>query len=89
MSCFIIVYDLKNGSSEDYSELHEKIKSYGTWAKISESCWAIVTDGQSTDVRDNLKSCLDVNDRLFVTKSSGIAAWSNVICKSEWLKDNL
>jgi hypothetical protein len=60
-----------------------------TWAKITESCWAVVYEGKSTEIRDNLKKDLGKGDRLFVIKSSGIAAWSNTICKSEWLKDNL
>ncbi len=89
MSCYLITYDLKSGSSSDYTDLHEQIKSYGTWAKITESCWAVLSDKKSSEVRDHLKGYLDSGDRLFVAKSSGIAAWSNVICKSEWLKENL
>jgi hypothetical protein len=40
-------------------------------------------------IRDNLKSQMDGNDRLFVIKSGVEAAWSNAICKNQWLKENL
>lgn len=89
MNCYLITYDLKGGSSSDYSELYKQIKSYGTWAKITESCWAVLSDKKSSEVRDHIKGYLKSGDRLFVAQSSGIASWSNVICKSEWLKENL
>jgi hypothetical protein len=80
---------LKGADSDDYQSLYEVIKSYGTWAHITESTWAIVTTESSTDVRAKLGQELKSGDRLFVIKSSGIAAWRNVICKNEWLKENL
>ena len=73
----IITYDLCS-PGRNYDDLYEKIKSYGTWAHICESTWIIST----TD------SCSD-NDRLFVAALTGGAAWSNVLCKSNWLKENL
>lgn len=93
MSCYIISYDLsqKNGENrnDDYKKIREAIETYGIWAKITESCYAVVSDKKSTEVRDHLKSFLNTSDRIFVVKSAGIAAWSNTICKSEWLKKNL
>lgn len=87
MACYIVTYDLRN--NRDYDSLIEAIKEYGTWAKIMRSTWAVVTSQTSTEVRDNLKSHMDSDDRIFVAKSSGVAAWSNVECSDEWLKDNL
>ncbi len=93
MSCYIITYDLVSGPSEsrraDYDAIKELIKSYGTWAKITESCYAIVSEKKASEVRDHIKTVLRSSDRLFVLKSSGIAAWSNVICRSTWLKEKL
>lgn len=89
MSCYIISYDLNNSDSGDYQSLYEAIKAYGTWAHITESTWAIVTTESCTEVRDKLGQKLKPRDRLFVVKSSGIAAWKRVICKNEWLKENL
>jgi uncharacterized Zn ribbon protein len=89
LNCYIISYDLLKADSHDYESLYEAIKSYGTWANITESTWAIVTDKNSKQVRDDLGQNLKSGDRLFVLKSSGIAAWRNAICKNEWLKENL
>jgi hypothetical protein len=32
---------------------------------------------------------MEEDDSLFVLKSGKEAAWKNVVCKSEWLKNNL
>ena len=84
----IITYDLCS-PGRNYDDLYEKIKSYGTWAHICESTWIISTTDSCSDIRDNLKSVIDSNDRLFVAALTGGAAWSNVLCKSTWLKENL
>jgi hypothetical protein len=81
---YIISYDLVG--SRRYDSLYEELKSFKTWAKITESTWAITTDLSAVEVRDRLSAVLDSNDRLFVVKSGVEAAWSNVICKNEWLK---
>jgi len=86
---FIISYDLADGSSLDYQELFDAIKSYGTWAKITKSTWAIVTEAKATEVRDHIISYLPPDSRLFVIKSGSIAAWRNPICRSGWLKKHL
>ncbi len=87
MTCYIISYDLRG--KRDYDALYEAIKSYGTWANITESTWAVVTTKTAIEVRDHLSSAMDQDDRIFVVKSGAEAAWRNVICKNQWLKDNL
>lgn len=86
MSSKIVTYDLL-GDGKDYEALVEKIKEYSRWAKITESCWFISTESSCVEVRDNLASVLDNDDRLFVAKLSGEAAWRNTISKKlkEWL----
>lgn len=88
MSCYIIAYDLKR-PGQQYSELYEAIKSYRRWARINDSVWAVVTDNKAKEVRDHLGSYIDKNDSIFVLKSGVEAAWRNVRCRNEWLKDNL
>ncbi|MCK4241417.1 MAG: hypothetical protein KAX30_07315 [Candidatus Atribacteria bacterium] len=87
MACYIISYDLRK--DRDYEALYEAIKSYGTWAHITESTWAVTTSKSAVQVRDHLSSVMDNDDRLFIVKSGVEAAWINVMCKSQWLKDNL
>lgn len=89
MNCYIITFDLKNSKYFDYTSLYDAIKNYQTWAHINESVWAIVTNEKVSDIRDYLKTKMDSHDSIFVVKSWTEAAWSNVICKNEWLKNNL
>ena len=87
MATYIITYDLRN--NRDYSSLYSAIKSYGTWARITESSWAIVTEQNTAQVRDFLSSSMDADDRLFVAKYGGAAAWKNVIAKNDWFHQHL
>ncbi|RLK02160.1 hypothetical protein [Tenacibaculum discolor] len=85
----IISYDLKNASDDQYEELYQFFKDYGTWAHITESTWAIVTEEKTTEVRDKISDIVPSGSSIFVIKSGSIAAWQNVICRNEWLKKNL
>lgn len=87
MNTYVITYDLPEGS--DYGPLYEAIKSYGTWAHITESTWAIVTSQPAGHVRDDLGSHVPAGGRLFVVRTGGQAAWRNVICTNTWLKEKL
>lgn len=88
MTCYLVSYDLHK-PGRDYEALYDALKAYGTWARINESFWAIVTEQSAVQVRDNLTKHLDANDSLFVVKSGSEAAWRNVRCKNEWLKEHL
>lgn len=88
MSSKIIEYDLKK-PGRDYESLYEAIKAYPVRAHITESTWFVKTDDTCVQVRDALKEKVDSNDRIFVATLTGEAAWSNLICKSEYLKENL
>ena len=87
MKCYIISYDLRG--NRDYDSLYRAIKSYPKWAHITESTWAIVTEKTAAQVRDDLCRVIDRDDRMFVVRSGAEAAWRNVICRNEWLKENL
>lgn len=88
MSSFLVTYDLcKPG--QNYEKLIEEIKRFGTYAKINDSSWVIIQDCQSVDVRDKLKPHIDSNDKLFVAKLTGQAAWTKCSCTNDWLKVNL
>ncbi len=87
MKCYILSYDLRN--LRNYESLYEAIKSYGIWAKITESTWAVVTNQNSIQIRNFLLSHMDNDDRLFIIKSGKEAAWIHSICEDSWLKNNL
>jgi len=85
--CYIISYQII--SPRDTSTIDEAIKSYGTWAQITETTWAVVTSSSASQVRDSLQTFLSPEDKIFIVRSGFEAAWKNVICTSEWLKKNL
>ncbi|MDF1723144.1 MAG: hypothetical protein P1U59_01425 [Alcanivorax sp.] len=87
MKTYIITYDLVK--DKDYKSLHEVIRSFNKWARITESTWAVVTNKKAAEIRDELGQVMDSDDRLFVVKSGVEAAWRNSKCKNEWLKENL
>ncbi len=86
---YFISYDLNN-PGQNYDNLIEAIKKYGTYCKMNKSDWIICTNDDVTTIRNNLKKYLDSNDRLFVGKLTGAAAWSGYQeSTTEWLKKNL
>ena len=90
MNCYIVTYDLEAGSSKDYDTLSDAFKSFGKWARITESTWAVVSNESAEKLRDRLTELMDEDgDRLFVVRSGIEAAWINTKCSNEWLKKNL
>jgi len=75
MFSYLISYDLIH--NKNYDEIHKIIRSFEFWAKITESFWCIKSDKSCTEIRDILLHSMDNDDRLFVAKSSGEAAWKN------------
>lgn len=84
----IITYDLCT-PGRDYSDLYDYIKSFSAWAHITESVWFISSEKSCVDIRNDLNKLTDSNDRIFVAELTGVAAWRNTICKSDFLKENL
>jgi len=87
MDCYIISYDLADDG--DYDALFDAIKEYGTWAHVTESTWAVVTELSAQDIRKDIGQYLPSGSRLLVVKSGVESAWRNVICRDEWLKKHL
>lgn len=86
---YIITYDL-NKSGQNYNKLEETIKAYGAWAKIATTTFIIVTTESSEQIRNKLRATIDSNDKLFVAKLSGEAAWNGITQKiGEWLRNNI
>ena len=87
MPCYIISLELKG--RRDYEQLYSALKDFGTWARITESTWAIVTSDTAKELREHLMGFLAEEDRIFIVKSGVEAAWKHVRCKNEWLKKHL
>lgn len=91
MSTYIIAYDVAadQNSQAVYNQLYDIIRSYGTWARITESCWAVLTNRTAVEVRDALLAVMRRTDRLMVIQVVRNAAWNNIICDSNWLERNV
>jgi hypothetical protein len=87
MPAYVVSYDLRK--NRNYEALYDALKSHDRWGKITESTWVIVSSSSAVQIRDSLQAVVDGDDRIFVIKSGVEAAWLNVKCKNEWLKENL
>lgn len=95
MNTFIISYDIienlnvARSASGVRAALIAAIREFGTWARITESCWAVTSDLTAVQVRDRLLSLIRNEDRLMVVQSAHVAAWHNTFCRNDWLKENI
>ena len=88
MAAFIIAYDL-NKSGQNYTCVKAKLEAYPRHWHMQGSVWIIESSSGASAILDDLKSCLDSNDDLFVGKLSGQAAWHGLTNGSQWLKNLL
>jgi len=88
MSIYIVSYDL-NKVGQNYSCITEKLKAYPKHWHAQQSVWFIVSSGNASRIRDELQTCLDSNDSLFVGQLSS-AAWTGLGQEfSRWYKSNV
>jgi len=87
MTCFIISYEA--ATKESNKIIIKTIQNYKINNQIFENTWAVVTDGEATDIRDALKQVISSDDRIFIMKSGAEAGWANVICEKSWLHEYL
>jgi CRISPR/Cas system-associated endoribonuclease Cas2 len=89
MSSYIVTYDLMQ-QGQNYTSIRAKLKAYGTWCHLQGSVWIIATAQTAMQIRDNLRACLDANDKLFVAKLTGEAGWiGHEKTVADWLHKNL
>ena len=87
MSVYLITYDLNHETKRP--PIVEEVHSYGLWAKLSESSYAIKTYDSVEAIYDRFNKHLDGNDQLYVIGLK--APWSGFGPKrvNEWLNENL
>lgn len=64
MAVYLVTYDLNRETKRP--PIVEEVKKFGTWAKLSESSYAIVSDLSPEDVYQKFSKHLDGNDQLYV-----------------------
>jgi hypothetical protein len=80
-----INYDLVS-PGRNYERLYKYLKGFDGWDHLLESLWLVRTRKTAAEVRDDLKSFVDSNDKVAVfdvTGSSWATNFSN--SQSDWL----
>ncbi len=92
MKTYLISYDLGLPETyNDYKTLINYIKSYSNWAKPLKSVWLVKTDKKISQVRDEIRTLVDLNDKIFVINITKIGWATFNISKdvTDWMKNNL
>ena len=88
MRAYTVNYDLKR-PGQNYEELFEALKSYGTHWHPQGSLWIIASSKSAAEIRDHLRQYIDANDSLLVSRM-GESAWYGMGENgSAWLKQLL
>lgn len=88
MNCYLILYDLRSPNI-DYNTLYYAIKRLGSWGRLTETSWAVLSDKSHIDIRNYLSSFVGESDRLIIIRSGREAAWTRVLASDEWVRNNL
>ncbi|GAB3235979.1 hypothetical protein [Psychrobacter pacificensis] len=88
MAALLVTYDL-NSPGQKHAKVLEKIKSFGGWARLSESSYAITTSLTPSQVYSQFENLIDANDTIWIITLkkpySGFGS-KNVI---DWLDNSL
>jgi len=76
-----------NTPGNDYEDLIEAIRSYGSYCKLQKSVWFIDSRKTAAEIRDDLKQHIDSNDDLFVGDMRKHWAAANKPKCVDWLKN--
>lgn len=71
---FLISYDLDK-PGQNYERLINRLKQFGAFS-VLRSQWALKTTWTPVQLRDDLKTYMDTNDRLLVTEVSDWASFN-------------
>jgi hypothetical protein len=92
MKTYLISYDLGVPEAHsDYIILSDHIKSlYLTWARPVKSVWVIKSIKSAGEIRDEIKTVLDSNDKLIVVELSKTWGTYNISKDiTDWMKNNI
>lgn len=92
MRTYLISYDLGvPETSEDYKSLIAHIKGFSLWAHLLYSVWLVKSGKTAAQIRDEITSKIDANDKLLVIDVTG-ADWATrgvVADVTDWMKKNI
>ena len=74
MAAYLVTYDL-NANGQNYKCLDKALTELATHWRFQKSAWLVDWTGTAFDLANQLQSCLDSNDILFVTRVTEDSAW--------------
>ncbi|MEQ8395460.1 hypothetical protein [Thalassobaculum sp.] len=87
MAVYLITYDLNNETVRP--KIVKDIKAYDNWACLSESSYAVVSDGTPEAVYNYLSKHLDGDDTLYVISLRRPYSGQGSKAVNDWLDTNL
>lgn len=85
MQSYIVIYE----TSTKTEKFENYLKTLGTWGRITDNSWLVVSDVSASQIRDGLNALKSAGDRIFVMKSGYISAWINTRASNEWIKKHV
>ncbi|MGR3513129.1 MAG: hypothetical protein ACU0GG_10215 [Paracoccaceae bacterium] len=87
MATYIVTYDLNKETKRP--PIVKEVKSFGSWARLSESSYAISTTSSPKQVYEKLSKHLDGNDSCYIITLSKPYWGQGPRDVNEWLDNNL
>jgi hypothetical protein len=87
MAVFLVTYDLKK-PGQSYDRLLEYIKTH-SWARLSESSYAIRTNASTDDVYERVRTFVNANDTVYVINLTRPYNGYGPNDVNTWLEENL
>jgi len=84
MKSFIVCVE---GIEKELLKVPVLLDGYEKKAQLMKGSWIVITDDSAAELRSAIAS--DFSGRIAVFKTDRAAAWRNVMCESQWIKDNL
>lgn len=86
MNSYIISYDLVT-PGRNYQPVYDYMKKFSDQVKPLQTVYLVYTNMQASEIRDNLKSLVDVNDKVIVVKlnTSNWATYNLPVTTTSWL----
>jgi hypothetical protein len=87
MSVLLITYDL-NKPGQDYEDVHKYIKQF-SWARISESSYAIETNLTPDQIYQGISKFIDKTDRVYIITLDAPYSGQGPQEVNQWLSEHL
>ncbi|MFT8988504.1 MAG: hypothetical protein ABF966_09775 [Bifidobacterium psychraerophilum] len=68
MTTYIVSYDVKSGTAEDYQKVNDAIRKFDSPKRLLESLWMIHSNSSASKVLSQIEMSMHPDDRLLVAE---------------------